>query len=213
MRCKATRARLVGHALATALLIGCGGGGSATPDARVAVPCPIGDLSAPAEMEIVHLDEHGTVIETQPMQAVPLIAPPQGGWIVLLGVRARNIDCRPALITALIDACDNQPLNVDRRPTQLNVGSDGWGVSSLTSFGNLPVCPQLTAARDLYGVPYTVTVAIEDASGQSATSSLTVVPTCLDGNPRCSCECNHDYVVGASCTAPQTPHTTCAAAP
>ncbi len=205
---QATRARL-GCALATALLIGCGGGGNATPDAPEAVPCPIGDLSAPTEMEIVHLDQNSAVIETQAMQTVPLIAPPQGGWIVLLGVRAKNIDCRPMLATALIDTCDNQVLNIERRPTQLDVGSDGWGVSSLTSFSNLPVCPQLTAARDLTNVPYTVTVAIDDGDGHKAESSLTVVPSCLDGTSRCACECNHDYVVGADCSLAQTTHTTC----
>jgi len=196
-------------ALAAALLVGCGGGGSATPDAPEALPCPIGDLTAPAEMQIVHLDEHNAVIETQAMQTVPLIAPPQGGWIVLLGVRAKNIDCRPVLTTALIDTCDQQVLNIDRRSTQLDVGSDGWGLSSLTSFGNLPVCPQATAARDLTSVPYTVTVAIEDGDGHKAESSLTVVPSCLDGSSRCGCECNHDYKLGDECPATETPHTTC----
>ena len=208
---KATRARVLGTAVASALLIACGGGGGGTVDAPQAVPCPVGDVSAPAVMQIVHLDENNAVIETQPMQSVPLIAPPQGGWIVLLGVRAKNLDCRPVLTTALVDACDNQILQIDRRSTQLDVGTDGWGVSSVTSFGNLPVCPQLTAARDLHGVPYAVTVSIEDAAGQKATSSLTVVPTCLDGTSRCACECSHDYVIGADCPAVQTPHTTCGA--
>src|SRR4051812_48660146 len=114
---KVMRARGLGTALAGALLIACGGGGgNAIPDAPQAVPCPIGDVSAPAEMEIVHLDEHDAVIETQPMQVVPLIAPPQGGWIVLLGVRAKNLDCRPTLTTSLVDACDNELLQLDRRP-------------------------------------------------------------------------------------------------
>jgi hypothetical protein len=209
MMFQAIRARLAGSALAAALLIGCGGGGSATPDAKEALPCPIGDLSAPAEIQIVHLDENNAVIETQAMQTVPLIAPPQGGWIVLLGVRAKNIDCRPMLTTALVDTCDDQILSIDVRSTQLDVGADGWGVSSLTSFGNLAVCPQLTAARDLTSVPYTMRVAIEDAAGQKAESSLTVVPTCPDGTSRCACECNHDYVVGRECATTQTPHTTC----
>jgi hypothetical protein len=206
---KASRRQVLGPALAGALLIACGGGGNETPDAPQAVPCPIGDLSAPAEMQIIHLDENNAVVETQAMQSVPLIAPPQGGWIVLLGVRAKNLDCRPVLATALLDTCDNQVLQLDRRSTQLDVGADGWGVSSLTSFGNLPVCPQLTAARDLNGVPYTIKVSIEDAAGQKATSSLTVVPTCMDGASRCACECNHDYVLGGDCAPVQTPHVTC----
>ena len=201
---QATRAQGLATLLAGALLIACGG-----DDDPHAVPCPIGDLSAPAEMQIVHLDENNAVIDTQPMQSVPLIAPPQGGWIVLLGVRAKNLDCRAVLTTALVDPCDDLILQLDKRPTQLIVGSDGWGLSSVTSFGNLPVCPQLNSTRDLYGVPYTLKVAVEDAAGQKAAGSISVVPTCLDDTSRCTCECNHDYVVGADCPAVETPHTTC----
>ncbi len=191
------------------LAIGCGS--DAKPDAHLDLHCPIGDLSAPAEIQIVHQDASSSVIATQPMAAVPLIAPPQGGWIVLLGVRAKNIDgCDTNLTTALVDACDGQILQVDRRPTQLDLGTDGWGQSSINMFGNLPVCPQLTAARDLDNVPYLITVSIEDDGGQKATASLTVVPTCpADAGSRCPCECDRDYVVGNACPAVPTPHGTC----
>jgi hypothetical protein len=192
--------------LISALLVGCGG------DPQM-MECPIGDISAPAEMQIVHLDENNAVIQTQAMQSVPLIAPPQGGWIALLGVRARNLDgCRAVLTTALVDACDDQVIVIDQRPTVLEMDADGWGVSTVTSFSNLPVCPQLTAARDLTSVPYTIKVSIKDANGQMAASELSVVPTCQDGTSRCACECNLDYVLGAECPATPTPHTTCDAA-
>jgi hypothetical protein len=172
--------------------------------------CPIGDVSSPAELQIIHQDASFSVVETQPMAQVPLIAPPQGGWILLLGVRARNIDgCQATLKTALVDACTNQILQLDSRPTQLDMDADGWGVSSLTTFGNLPVCPDLTAKRDLDNVPYMITVAIEDADGQKATASLTVVPTCPTDSPGCFCECDRDYVVGNLCQPITVPHTTC----
>jgi hypothetical protein len=204
------RALAMGPAFISALLIGCGGGGSAA-DAPPA-GCPIGDVSAPAEMQIVHLDENNNVIVTQAMQTVPLIAPPQGGWITLLGVRARNLDgCQVVLTTALVDACDQQVIVIDQRPTVLEMDADGWGVSTVTSFSNLPVCPQLTAARDLTDVPYTIKVSVKDANGQMASSEISVVPTCQDGTSRCACECNQDYVLGADCPAVPTPHTTCAA--
>ena len=67
------------------------------------------------------------------------------------------------LTTVLIDACSNAIIQIDRRPTKLEVGSDGWGVSSVTTFGNLPVCPQPTATRDLHDVPYIVKVQVDDA--------------------------------------------------
>src|SRR5262245_53748117 len=77
-------------ALVSTLAIGCGG--ESRSDAPEAERCPIGDMAAPAELVIVHLDARNAVVNTQPMQTVPLLAPPQGGWIVLLGARARNID-------------------------------------------------------------------------------------------------------------------------
>ncbi len=197
--------RGVGAALGAAvLLIGCGS------DPKPVMRCPIGDISAPAELQIVHQDANFSVVETQPMAEVPLIAPPQGGWILLLGVRAKNIDgCQANLTAALVDPCDNQILQFDGRPTHLDMGADGWGVSSLTTFSNLPVCPQFTTSRDLDNVPYMITVIIEDADGQKATASLTVVPTCSPDSPLCFCECDRDYVMGSQCPATSVPHATC----
>lgn len=198
------RARLLRIALAGCVVvpgvpgvIGCGG-----ESARDAGPvrCPIGDLSAPPEIEIVHLDATNTMFKTQAMDRVPLQAPPQGGWIVLLGARARNIDgCRVALKTVLVDACTNAVIKLDDRPTLLEIGSDGWGTSSLTTFGNLPVCPQATATRDLHDVPYVVTVILEDADGKRAEAQRTIVPTCPPSTPLCNCQCARDYVIGSEC--------------
>jgi hypothetical protein len=186
-------------AAAASLLLpaGCG-----TPDPG-GPSCPIGDLTAPAELEIVNLDGSDAVTQPQAMAVVPLLPPPQGGWIVLLGARARNIDgCRVTLTTALVDNCDQQFLQVDKRPTHLDMGSDGWGTSTVTTFGNLPVCPSLTAKRDLHDVPYNIQVVVEDTGGQKASATLTVVPTCPTGDAQCLCLCDRDYVVGSSCTPP-----------
>jgi hypothetical protein len=193
---RAARGAALGAVLGCALLIGC------TSDPKVPQP--------PAEIQIVHQDANNMVIETQPMMQVPLIPPPQGGWIVLLGVRAKNIDSANAtLTTALVDSCDSQIIQIDKRPTKLEMGADGWAVSSLTTFGNLPVCPQLTATRDLHDVPYLVKVSVEDTAGQKATAEVTVVPTCPTEASRCTCECDRDYVVGAECPVIVTPHGTC----
>jgi hypothetical protein len=190
--------------LATAAL-GCGG-----EDPPQTKPCPIGDMSAAPELQIVHLDAQNTVITTQPMQVVPLLQPPQGGWIVLLGARARNIDgCRLTLTTVLIDGCNGEILDLDQRPTVLVEGSDGWGVSSATTFGNLPVCPHLTAARDQHNAPYRMQVVIEDDDGRKATSELTLVPACPPNTPLCTCQCARDYVIGAECTTPPNPQASC----
>jgi hypothetical protein len=195
-------------ALAGVLALGCGGG-EPRPDASETQRCPIGDLAAPAELEIVHLDAQNTVVESTAMAAVPLIQPPQGGWIVLLGARARNIDgCRISLTTALVDPCNDEILKIDQRPTRLIVGSDGWGVSSVTAFSNLEVCPHITSTRDLNDVPYILRVRIEDDEGRKAQTEITLVPTCPAGMAMCNCQCARDYVVGSQC-GPMPPHDSC----
>ncbi|MEO8702915.1 MAG: hypothetical protein ABI867_22915 [Kofleriaceae bacterium] len=171
----------------------------------------MGDLTAPPQIELVHLDELNTIVDTQAMAIVPLIAPPQGGWIVLLGVRATNLDgCGLTLTTALVDGCNGQIIKVDSRPSGLDPDPDrsGWGVTTANGFGNLPVCPQLTATRDLYDVPYEVRVAIEDRDGRTAQGSITIVPTCPAGDTRCDCECDRDFIVGNACPTPAM-HATC----
>jgi hypothetical protein len=206
---RAARRRVLGAALGAALLpAGC------TSDSPKVQPCPFGDLSLPVEMQIVHLDEQDQVVETTPMTKVPLVAPPQGGWIVLLGVRARNIDgCQTTLTTALVDKCNNQILGLDRRLTKLEPDAGGWGVSSVISLGNLPVCPLLSALRDTDNVPYDITVAVEDVNGQKAQATLTVVPYCQANDPLCTCQCDRDYVLGSTCDTtgsnPGEAHTTC----
>jgi hypothetical protein len=195
-------------ALAAAFALGCAGG-EAHPDASETQPCPIGDPAAPAELEIVHLDAQNTVIESTAMATVPLIQPPQGGWIVLLGARARNIDgCRIRLTTALVDPCNDEILKIDQRPTRLIAGSDGWGVSSVSAFSNLEVCPHITSVRDLNDVPYILRVRIEDDEGREAQTEVTLVPTCPAGNPMCDCQCARDYVVGSQCN-PMPPQDSC----
>lgn len=205
------RGQWIPAAAASLLLLpaGCGGKHEAGIDAGP--KCPIGDLEAPAELEIVHQDATSTVLQTQSMAQIPLLPPPQGGWIVLLGARARNIDgCQVTLTTALVDRCDQQIIQIDKRPTRLEPGADGWGTSTVTTFGNLPVCPELTAKRDLHDVPYDVTVVVEDSGGQKASATLPVVPTCPTGDALCLCQCDRDYVIGSSCNPPPTGgHGTC----
>jgi hypothetical protein len=186
-------------------------GGESTPDAPEAQSCPIGDMSAAPEVEIMHLDAQSAVVQTQAMAQVPLIPPPQGGWIVLLGAKARNIDgCRLNLKTVLVDTCNNEIIGLDSRPTKLVVGSDGWGVSSVTMFGNLAVCPQQTATRDLHDAPYKVQVILDDDDGKKGQAEMMIVPVCPANMPLCTCQCGRDYKLGTDCpsTAP-APHPSC----
>jgi hypothetical protein len=181
---------------------GCSAQPAPAPDVAPVARCPIGDPTQPAQLEIIHLDTAFQVVTTTPDGVVPLVQPPQGGWIAMLGARATNIDgCRVDLTTSFRDTASGPVIKVDRRPTTLDDAGDGFGVTSAIGIGNLPFCPQLTAARDLHDQPYVVTVSLDDAYGQHAEQSLTIIPVCPDPDPtgRCLCECSKDYVVGGAC--------------
>jgi hypothetical protein len=205
------RTRALVLALAAAACGGGGGGGGdddddgteTPPDAAPVVPCPIGDVAAPIELEVVHLDGELQTVDTEPGAEVPLFFPPQGGWILQFGVRARNVDgCRLNLKTSLNDACDGTLLEFDQRPTVLDENGEGWGVSKVTHFSALQTCPLPNLSRNGTGEPYDVTVTIEDlVNGKQASASMQVVPRCPADAPRCRCECRHDYVLGEECPA------------
>ena len=187
------------------LLVAACSGGSGAPDAPdPAVPCPLGDPAAPAMLEITHLDAAFQMFTTQPDSQVPLVFPPQGGWIFLLGARATNLDgCRVNITTSIRDVGGTTVLSLDRRPARLDDTGDGWGLTALSTYGNLPVCPLAAPTRDLHDQPYEVTVELDDADGKHAAKTITVTPVCPDPDPTglCLCQCDQHYVLG-SCPAP-----------
>jgi hypothetical protein len=173
--------------------------GVPVPDAA---PCPLGDKTAPAMLEITHLDASLAVFDTTPGGTVPLIAPPQGGWILLLGARATNIDgCRLDLTVSFRDVCGGPILSLDKRTVKLDDLGNGWGITNVNSYGNLAFCPQLNATHNLHGEPWEVTVELDDADGKHAAQSMTVMPVCPVDNGSCTCQCDHNFVLGGGCPA------------
>ena len=168
----------------------------------VEVPsCTLGDPDAPAQLEILHRD--GDYVTTTPGSRVPITRGPQGGWLMYFGARATNLDgCKVDITTSFRDVVDGQLLKVDRRATILDDTGDGWGGTRASRIAVLPMCPQITATRDLYDQPYEVTVTLDDAYGQHASQSIVIVPTCPDPDVtgRCKCECDWAYAVGADCS-------------
>jgi hypothetical protein len=184
---------------AAILFAGCSSGDK-TPDALVR--CPLGDPNGPAQLEIYHQDRNFASVKTTAGAQVPLIAPPQGGWIVLLGARATNLDgCHVNLTVSFREACGGPVIQVDRRPTRIDDTGDGWGMTNTSAFGNLPICPEVSAAHDLHDQPYEVTVTLEDLDGKKASKSIVIEPICPDPDPAglCLCQCDHNYVLGGAC--------------
>jgi len=184
------------------LAIACACSCAPASDADIAARCPIGDPSQVAALEIVHLDANLETVKTVPYARVPLIQPAQGGWIVFLGARATNLDgCRVDLTTSFRDGPDGAIIKVDRRPTLLDDTGDGWAITRTSLAGSLPICPQVTATRDLHDEPYEITVALDDGYGQRASQAMVIIPFCPDPDPTggCLCTCDQSYVVGGSC--------------
>lgn len=172
-------------------------------------PCPIGDLNQPVEMQVVHRTVDGGLEPTGENALVPLIEPPQGGRVIFVGVRARNLDaCSAFLVASLRDACTGQLIGVERRPVLLEPAGDGWAQPKqpveISNYANLPLCPTPSVAnKDVEGELYRLEVKISDGANRSAQASLQIEPYCAEPQTldRCLCLCDVDYVLGAACPA------------
>ncbi|MFO0722130.1 MAG: hypothetical protein U1E65_00015 [Myxococcota bacterium] len=169
--------------------------------------CFIGDPNAAPTIGVVYRSGDGTMHDLAAGGQVPLLLPPQGGKVIFVGVRAKNIDGCPVTISASIrDQCTQSLIAHEERPVTLESTGDGWLTpkipDALENYSNLPACPRAALDRDVNNEPYQLEIKIEDKKGRTATTAITVVPVCNtpDQQAQCECECAADYRQGASCT-------------
>ncbi len=167
---------------------GCnGGGGNGAPDCTGPAP-PLGGFGfAPGDPEIAiaYPSTNGGIVTLAVSSGyIPVVPAPQGGMIVLAGVRARNLDpCITTLTAAIRDPLDgNRIIALEQRPNQLAVvGTSGWleptQPEQLYNWANLPACPG-SWTRDLHGEAYVFELTATDRRGAQATASMTLVPRC-----------------------------------
>jgi len=198
-------ARLLGGACALAFCA-CGGGG-----APAAMPPPSGcftgdSTSAPA-VTLVYQTPDGMLAPVSDGDTLPLIVPPQGGEVLVVGVRALNIDgCPLTMSTSLVVPQSGVVAAFERRPVTLQPAADGWlepkNPAGLANFANVAACPIAALGQAVDGEPYQLTVAIEDQAGRQGQASATVVPTCAQSAApaTCQCLCGADYVLGTPCS-------------
>lgn len=167
--------------------------------------CPIGDMSKDIELEIIHRKVGGGVATTMADGEVPLILPPQGGKVMLVGVRARNVDGCPLTVTSsLRDQCTGELIALEKRPVLLEL-VNGWGEpqqpNELNNYSNLPACPRQGLRRQVNDEPYELELIVEDKTGRKASKKLMIVPTCAEpvNEMQCRCECTTDYATAPSC--------------
>ncbi len=177
------------------------------PDAAPPDPCTVGflgDAGAPMVVEVIGLDPTMTPFPVANGDMVTLAFPPQGGRVIFAGVRATNLDgCGVQLEGVIRDEVSKQ-VRLDSRTVNLLPTGDGWGSSNPTdvsTFANVPVCPNEWSATNLYGTSYQLEVAVTDRAGRSATQTLDVTPECSEPAHAavCLCICQGGYVLGEVC--------------
>jgi hypothetical protein len=184
------RTRLVLYAFRVSFALGCS---SPHPDAAPRGPCPLGDATVAPEIAVVARTPDGALARVADGGALPLIEPPQGGQVVFVGVRAKNVDACGLLVTAALrDPASGLVLGVDARPVDLAPAEDGWGETAapgdIGTFANVPVCPNPNAPHTLDAQPALLDVRVRDRNGRVADATLPVVPTCAERS-LCPREC------------------------
>lgn len=193
---------LLRYALVALVALVAAVGGGCSDDAPMS--CPIGDRAQPIEIVAVHWIAGGTVVDLVDGADVDLVRPLQGGKVVYVGVRARNVDgCNLQLTAALRDRSTQQVIALEQRPVRLVDGGDGWGWpdSTFDHLANVPACPNAAAIQDVDGSTWGLELRLEEPGGRMAETSLTVVPQCrlTDQRNECECECDSEFQIGGGC--------------
>ena len=195
-------ARLFGS-LGLVALAACQGGGASPPPPA---GCFVGDLAASPALTLVYQTPDLALAPVTDGGSLPLIVPPQGGEVLIIGVRALNIDGCPLTMSTSLALPSGVVAAFERRPVNLQPAPDGWlepvNPAGLANFANLPACPIAGLEQSIDGERYQLTVEVEDRAGRTAQASATIVPTCDAAAvpATCRCLCAAGYVLGSSCS-------------
>lgn len=142
-------------------------------------PPPIGGgfgaAPAPTAEVVLRTTSGAIVVATNGAPAAITFAP-QGGFILLAGVRAAGFDECVDITAAIRDPQNaNAIVSLEQRPAQLEDGGDGWLYPDqpleLYNWANLFVCE--TMSRDFDGGTWTLEIMADDgASVSTATASF-----------------------------------------
>jgi len=192
-------------ALAAVFLGACSSEPDPPADAGPSCTLPfIGDKTKAIEATLTVRNAGGKSVELKDGDEVPLIFPPQGGRVVFLGARVINIDpCAVKLSGAIRDLATNQ-VRVDNRTINLRLAPDGYGASvdeDISTFSNVPMCPNQWASTDAFDKPFRVEIAIQDRGGRTINKQVMVTPKCAEPAlaAECLCICKKGYVLGERC--------------
>jgi hypothetical protein len=187
-------------------LSACGSSPAAEMPPAPPTACVAGDAAAALELQIVYRTGAGFRLATAEAAPIPLAQAPQGGQILFVGVRVRNVDgCAATLGAALLDVETKSVVSLERRPIFLEMGEDGWLApyqpSQASNYSNLPACPRANIDRSIDGERYELRVDLTDGAGRTAETSMIIIPSCNEGDSydQCHCQCAKGYVLGMTC--------------
>ena len=171
-------------------------------------PSPFaGDPALPVALEVLTVGTFNAPAE--PLEdggSVTILPPPQGGSIVLVGARARNLNPCGVMLTVGLRDPHTQQVRLDARTVNLqtSTAAPDWVETSsqLAGMANVPVCPNQWASTDIFGHGFQLEVTVEDSAHRRAMTTLQVTPACsTDKNypMTCSCQCVAGYTLGQAC--------------
>jgi hypothetical protein len=164
----------------------------------------VGDATLAPVVQTIALDPSMAAVPVADGGMVTLAFPPQGGRVIFAGVRAQNLDrCGVQLEGVLRDEGTHE-VRLDARTVNLVPTGDGWVGSNptdISTFANVPVCPNEWSTTNLYGTEYQLELTVTDRSNRTATQALVVTPECSEPAhaAECLCICKGGYVLGESC--------------
>ncbi len=179
--------------------------GDSTPDGPGPCPSPyLGDRSSPIDMKVTARAVDGTSRVIESGAEVSIILPPQGGRVVFLGVRAKNIDPCAVRLAGIVREKSTGQIRVDART--VNLAPDGSGFvgsidSDISSFSNVPLCPNQWADQDIFDREFEAEIELTDRTGKKQKSTLQVTLRCneADAAAECRCICKKGYKLGETC--------------
>jgi hypothetical protein len=186
---------------------GCDDPGDCVPHEHAAA-CTLayaGDPTLPVELELVAMGPDDVLVPVEEGGAIPLMLPPQGGRVIFAGVRARNVDPCSVTITGVLRDPATQKIQIDVRTPNLDLAGDGWAQSAagdISTFSNIPTCPNQWSASDLYGQAFDLVMTIADVGCKTATKTVRVTPECAEpaNVAECLCICGGGYEIGQACS-------------
>jgi hypothetical protein len=173
------------RALPLLCLAACHGG------AAPAGTCPsfiAGDLAQPVSLQPFN-SLSGAVINDG--DTVPLTRPQQGGYVIFVGARVRNL--RACGLTASAELIDRTTgtaaTDLDRRQGDFTEAVAGYFQSPVgDGEPNIPACPN-NLGETIAGKEATLHITVTDAEGRSGVVERRVTPTCSAGDSTCASLC------------------------